>query len=368
MSKMQDLARLGQAIWYDYIRRSFITSGELKKLVQQGLRGVTSNPAIFEKAIAGSNDYDQDMQRLIEGGSSVQAIYEALAVDDIQRAADVLRPVYDETKGLDGYVSLEVSPDLAHDTKGTVTEARRLFAAVARPNVMIKVPGTTAGVPAVETLISEGININVTLLFSLGHYEAVAKAYQSGIEKRAAKGGNVANVASVASFFVSRIDTAVDKELEKAGNKDLQGTIAVANAKAAYARFRELFRGPRWEALEKKGARVQRPLWASTGTKNPNLPDTIYVDELIGAHTVNTLPPATLDAFLDHGKLAVTVDKDLDGARKRMQDLSKYKVSLEAITAKLQEDGVEAFAKAFHDLMSSITMKRERLVAAGRSA
>jgi len=278
MTKMHKLAEMGQAVWFDYIRRSFITSGELQTLIDDGLRGVTSNPSIFEKAIAGSTDYDEDLHRLVDEGQSVDEIYEALALDDIRRAADLLRPVYDRTGGADGYVSLEVSPTLAHDTEGTIAEARRLFTALGRPNVMIKVPATPAGIPAIETLIGEGININVTLMFSLAHYDAVAEAYISGLEKLDASGGDVSRVASVASFFVSRVDTAVDRALEAIGGTGqrqglpLRGKIAVANAKVAYARFRETFSGPRWEKLAAQGAQVQRPLWASTSTKNSLYP------------------------------------------------------------------------------------------------
>jgi len=291
MGKLNELAGLGQAVWYDYIRRSFITSGDLQTLIDEGLRGITSNPTIFEKAIAGSTDYDKDLHRLVDKGKAVDEIYESLVLDDIGRAADLLRSVYDRTGGADGYVSLEVDPNLAHDTERTIAEARRLFAALGRPNVMIKVPATPAGAPAIETLIGEGVNVNVTLVFSLAHYEAVAGAYIAGLEKLAASGGNVSWVASVASFFVSRVDSAVDQALEEVGETDLQGKIAVANSKVAYARFREIFGGERWERLAGQGARVQRVLWASTGTKNPLYPDTLYVDRLIGPDTVNTLPP-----------------------------------------------------------------------------
>jgi transaldolase/glucose-6-phosphate isomerase len=366
MTKLHQLANLGQAIWFDYIRRLFITSGDLQALIDEGLRGVTSNPAIFEKAIAGSTDYDQDLHRLVDEGRSVGEIYEALALDDIQRAADLLRPVYDRTGGADGYVSLEVNPSLAHDTDGTIAEARRLFAALDRPNVMIKVPATPAGIPAIETLIGEGINVNVTLMFSLAHYEAVAEAYIAGLVKLAADGGNVSQVASVASFFVSRVDTAADLALEAIGPPEtvaLQGKIANANAKVTYARFREVFRGERWERLAAQGARVQRPLWASTSTKNPLYPDTLYVDSLIGPDTVNTVPPATLSAFRDHGTVALTLEAGLEEARAQLAQLAEVGVDLDAITQKLQDDGVAAFAKAFDSLMASIAEKRDRLLA-----
>jgi transaldolase/glucose-6-phosphate isomerase len=362
MTKLHQLTDLGQAIWLDYIRRSFITSGDLQALIDEGLRGVTSNPTIFEKAIAGSTDYDDALYRLVEEGKTVEEIYEALVLDDIRRAADLLRPVYDQTDGADGYVSLEVSPTLAHDTKGTVVEARRFFAALDRPNVMIKVPATPAGIPAIEILIGEGINVNVTLMFSLAHYEAVAEAYIAGLEKLAADGGDLSKVASVASFFVSRVDTAVDRALEAIGTPQavaLQGKIAIANAKVAYARFKEVFSGQRWERLAAQGARVQRPLWASTSAKNPLYPDTLYVDGLIGPDTVNTVPPATLNAFRDHGTVALTLEAGLEEARAQLAQLG---ADLDAITQKLQDDGVAAFAKSFESLMATIAEKREQLL------
>jgi len=366
MTKLHELAGVGQAIWLDYIRRSFITSGELSALIDQGLRGVTSNPTIFEKAIAGSHDYDHDLQTLVGEGKSVTEIYEALTIDDIGRAADVLRSVYDETKGADGFVSLEVSPKLAHDTEGTVLEARRLFSSLGRRNVMIKVPATPAGIPAIETLIGDGINVNATLIFSISQYETVAKAYIAGLEKLMEAGGDLSRVASVASFFVSRVDSAVDRELEKLGNSDLQGKIAIANSKIAYARFRELFAGPRWEKLVAAGAVVQRPLWASTSAKNPLYPDTLYVDNLIGDHTVNTLPPATLQALLDHGKTEPAIESGVDEARAQLAELADLGIDLHAITEQLQADGVASFARSFKDLRSSVAAKRDHLLAGGK--
>ena len=268
MTKLHELANLGQSIWLDYISRPLITSGELQKLVDQGLRGVTSNPSIFEKAIVGGNDYDEELNRLVSGEKSVEEIYETLAMADIRGAADILRSVYEESDGADGYVSLEVNPALAHDSESTIAEARRLFAILERPNVMIKVPATPAGIPAIETLIAEGVNINVTLVFSLEQYEAAASAYVSGLERLAASGGDVKRVASVASFFISRVDSTVDSALAAVGNTELQGKIAIDNARIAYARFREIFTGEGWEKLAAHGGRVQRPLWASTSTKN----------------------------------------------------------------------------------------------------
>ena len=366
MTKLRELAELGQAIWLDYISRSLLTSGELQELVDQGLRGVTSNPSIFEKAIAGSDDYDEDLNRLVRDGGSVAQIYEDLAMADIRSAADILRPVYEKSGGADGYVSLEVNPALAHDTGATIAEARRLFASLERPNVLIKVPATPAGIPAIETLIGEGVNVNVTLIFSLEQYEAVATAYIAGLEKLALAGGDVGRVASVASFFISRVDTVVDKALEEIGNTEIQGKIAIDNAKIAYSRFREIFSSERWQKLATESARVQRPLWASTSSKNPAYPDTLYVDNLIGPDTVNTLPPATLDDFLDHGKVATTVETDVDGARIRMAELAERGIDLDAITSKVLNEGVAAFAKSFEGLMASVAEKRRRLLDDGK--
>ena len=363
MSKLHELSRLGQSIWYDYIRRSFITSGELPSLINDGLRGVTSNPAIFEKAIAGSADYDEDLKQLVNQDKSIEEIYEALAIDDIARAADLLRPVYDETDGLDGYVSLEVSPKLAHDRKGTVAEAKRLFAILDRSNVMIKVPATPAGIPAISELIASGISVNVTLIFSFENHKDVADAYIAGLERLLALGGDVGKVTSVASLFVSRVDTAVDQELAAIDNEELQGKIAIANAKAAYDASKEIFSGARWEKLAEAGASVQRLLWASTGTKNPSYPDTLYVDQMIGADTVNTVPPATLNAFLDHGVVAPTLAHGLDTAKAQLEQLADLGIDLKAITKKLQDEGVAAFAKSFESLMTSVEEKRECLLA-----
>jgi transaldolase len=362
MTKLHELAELGQAIWLDYISRSLIGSGELQELVDQGLRGVTSNPTILEKAIAGSTEYDEDLKRLVEEGKTVDEIYESLVIDEIRRAADILLPVHEQTNGLDGYVSLEVDPDLAHNTEATVGEARRLFATLKRPNVLIKVPATPAGIPAIETLIGEGVNVNVTLIFSLEQYEAVATAYIAGLEKLALSGGDVGKVASVASFFISRVDTAVDKALGEVGNTDIQGKIAIDNAKIAYSRFREIFSSERWKKLATETARVQRPLWASTSSKNPAYPHTLYVDNLIGPDTVNTLPPATLDDFLDHGTVATTVETDVDGARMRLAELAAFGIDLNAITRQILEDGVKSFARSFDALLASITEKRKKLL------
>ena len=370
MSKLAELNEKGQSVWFDFIRRSIITSGELKNLVDQGIKGVTSNPAIFEKAIAGSSDYDENLKQLIKSDKSVEQIYEALAFEDITMAADELRPVYDLTDTLDGYVSFEVNPHLADDTEQTIPEARRLFETVNRPNLMIKVPATPAGIPAIEELIGCGVNVNVTLIFGLENYKSVAEAYIGGLEKLAqngptVKGGHgIDKVASVASFFVSRVDTSVDKALAQKGNTDLLGKIAIANAKVAYAEFKAIISSPRWRHLADKGAKVQRVLWASTGTKNPEYSDTMYVDELIGPDTINTLPPATLDSFIDHGNVAETLTAGLDEARRQLAAIADLGIDIEAITHQLQLDGVEAFAKPFDALMKSIAGKREKLLAA----
>jgi transaldolase len=364
MTKLHELNKLGQSIWYDNIRRGLLDSGELARLIEAGVSGVTSNPSIFEKAIAGSTDYDDALHELVDAGKTVDEIYEALALEDIGRTADLLRPIYDETEGADGYVSLEVSPALAHDTEQTIAEARRLFGTLGRPNVMIKVPATAAGLPAVETLIADGVNVNVTLMFALARYEEVAQAYVAGLERLAAGGGDLRQVASVASFFVSRVDSAVDRALEEhQEGEDLKGKIAIANAKLAYASFCEIFSGKRWEKLAAHGARVQRPLWASTSTKNPRYPDTLYVDQLIGPHTVNTVPPHTLQAVMDHGTVTLTLEAGVDEAHDQLARLSKLGVDLDEITQQLLEDGVASFAKSFASLMESIARKQEQLLA-----
>lgn len=365
MNPLVELEKFGQAPWLDYIRRNLLTSGELKKLVDNdGLRGVTSNPTIFEKAIAGSTDYDEALKAMISKSARTTTgeLYEALAVEDIRHAADILRPVYDKTKGADGFVCLEVSPKLAHDTAKTIEEARRLWKAVGKPNVMIKVPGTKEGIPAIEQLIGEGINVNVTLMFSMAHYEAVAQAYVRGVNKCA----DPSKVNSVASFFVSRVDTAVDKALEAVGSPEavaLMGKAAIANSKLVYKRFKEIFYGDSFAALRKKGAKVQRPLWASTSTKNPAFSDVMYVEALIGKDTVDTLPPATLEAFRDHGKVAATVEQGLAQAEAELAALKKFKIDMNIVTEQLQVDGVISFAKSFDELMASLEKKAKAILA-----
>jgi transaldolase/glucose-6-phosphate isomerase len=363
MTKLHELNEAGQSVWLDYIRRAFIESGEMQALIDQGVTGVTSNPSIFEKAIAGSADYDAAMHPLVEAGKSAMEIYEALALVDIQQAADLFRPIYDQTNATDGYVSMEVNPELAHDTAGTIAEARRLFAALDRPNVLIKVPATPAGIPAIRSLISEGININVTLMFSLDHYNAVAEAYISGLEDRLAAGEAISRVASVASFFLSRVDTAVDAALDKKGHEALKGKIAVANSKVTYARFQELFSSERWQRLAAHGAQVQKVLWASTSTKNPAYADVMYVEPIIGPHTVNTMPQSTLNAFQDHGTAARTVTADLAQAQEQLATLADLGIDLDQITENLQDEGVQKFADAFQGLLQGVTDKKEQLEA-----
>jgi len=365
MNPLKELGAQGQSIWLDYIQRNLIRSGELKRLVDEdGIRGVTSNPTIFEKAIAGSTDYDEALDAMLarDAKAGVEQLYEPLAIEDIQMAADVLRPVYDGSGGEDGYVSLEVSPHLAQDTPNTVSEAKRLRGLVDRPNLMVKVPATAAGLPAIEQLIADGLNINVTLMFSMADYEAVARAYLSGLARCA----EPSKVASVASFFVSRVDTAVDKELDKIATPEagaLCGKIAIANSKAVYRRFREIFHGEGFAKLRSRGARVQRPLWASTGTKNPAYSDVLYVENLIGPETVNTLPPDTIKAFREHGKIpGPAVQQGLAEADAALAALARLGIDLGAITAKLQQDGVAAFAASFDQLMAALEKKRQAMV------
>jgi transaldolase/glucose-6-phosphate isomerase len=364
MNPLKELQSHGQSIWLDYISRRLIQSGELKQLVDEdGLRGVTSNPTIFEKAIGGSGEYDETLRSALAQNSQITAgqMYEKLAIEDIQSAADILRPVYDETAGADGYVSLEVSPHLAHDTRGTIAEAKRLKSAVDRPNVMIKVPATQEGIPAIEELIASGVNVNITLMFSMSHYEAVAHAYIKGLERCSEPSA----VASVASFFVSRVDTMVDRALESLGTpeaKSLLGKIAIANSKIVYQRFREIFHGEGFVALRQRGARVQRPLWASTGTKNPAYSDILYVENLIGRETVNTVPVETLNAFKDHGRVpGETVREGMDEAAGALALLQELGIDLNKITQKLQEDGVAAFATSFDQLMATLEKKRRSM-------
>ncbi|HET6933801.1 MAG TPA: bifunctional transaldolase/phosoglucose isomerase, partial [Candidatus Angelobacter sp.] len=371
VNPLLELQKQGQSIWLDYIRRNLITSGELKRLIDQdGLRGITSNPSIFEKAITGSTDYADMLQQLQAQNLSAGDIFERLAIRDIQDAADIMRPVFDSTKGHDGFISMEVSPTLARNTQGSIEEARRLWKAVGRPNIMIKIPGTDEGVPAVRQLIAEGVNVNITLLFAQEAYEKVAEAYIAGLEDRVKKGQDIRHLASVASFFVSRIDTLVDSTIENKLKtetdpqkqqllRSLQGQVAIANAKQAYQTYEKLIASERWKALEAKGAQRQRLLWASTSTKNPAYRDVLYVEELIGPDTVNTIPPATMDAFREHGKVARTIDADLAGANKVMTDLEKAGISMKQITDKLLEEAIKLFDDAFQKLLAAVEIKKK---------
>jgi transaldolase/glucose-6-phosphate isomerase len=373
VNPLKELLKYGQSVWLDYIRRNLLKSGELKRLIEaDGLRGMTSNPAIFEKAITGSTDYTDFLDSLASRTDlDAKGRYELLAMRDIQDAADMLRPVYDESKRYDGYVSLEVSPYLARDTKGTLEEARRLWKAVGKPNIMIKVPGTTEGIPAFQQLISEGINVNVTLLFAQEVYEKVAEAYIAGLEQLAANGGDVSRMASVASFFISRIDTLVDsladqklKDVKDPQQQELlksiKGKVAIANGKLTYQKYLKIFSGPRWDKLAAKGARTQRVLWASTSTKNPAYRDVIYVEELIGKYTVNTIPPATLDAFRDHGKVRETLTENVDQAAGTMQALARTGISMKQVTDQLTDEGVRLFAEAFDKLLEAVEKSTKR--------
>jgi len=362
---LKGLLEYGQSPWMDYVRRDLLTSGTLKKLIQEdGLMGMTSNPTIFEKAITGSKDYADILDSPEAKKLDAKGVYEKIAIRDVQDATDIFKPVYQQTKRRDGYVSLEVSPLLANDTQGSIDEARRLWKSVGRENVMIKIPGTEQGLPAIRTLLEEGININITLLFAQWVYEDVAEAFLQALEARAKKGQDISHIASVASFFVSRIDTLIDSQIDaklktatdakqSALLTSLQGQVAIANAKLTYHKYHEIYGGPRWKALAAKGAQTQRLLWASTSTKNPKYRDVLYVEELIGADTVDTIPPATFDAFRDHGRVRASLTENLDDAAKTMLALEKAGISMKEVTDKLVVDGVRLFADAFKQLLEA---------------
>lgn len=362
---LKALLAYGQSPWMDYIRRDLLTSGELQKYIDNdGLRGMTSNPAIFEKAIVGSNLYADIVTSPEAKNLGAKAVFDKIAIRDVQDACDIFKPIYAQTSGRDGYVSHEVSPDLANDTKATIEEARRLWKLVNRPNVMIKIPATPEGIPAIRQTLEEGLNINITLLFAQSAYEKVAEAFLAALEARSAKGQDISRIASVASFFVSRIDSLVDSKVDeklksaadaqqKALLESLRGKIAIANAKLTYKKYQELFGNARWNALAAKGAQTQRLLWASTSTKNPQYRDVLYVEELIGADTVDTIPPATFDAFRDHGKLRASLTENVDAARNTMEDLAKAGISMKDVTDKLLVDGVKLFADAFKQLLAA---------------
>ena len=369
---VKKLQALGQSVWLDNLSRNLLNSGQLKKWIDDGVTGITSNPTIFQKAIAGSRDYDDSLRaRLAEGIRDERELFSHLAIEDISRAADLLRPVYESTGGGDGYVSIEVSPDLAYDTEKTIAEARHLFSTIGRKNILIKVPATRQGVPAIERLTAEGVNVNVTLLFSVKRYEEIAWAYIQGLENRSGRGLPLGEIASVASFFVSRVDTLIDKlletrmsssrsEAEKSKLKNLQGLAAVANARVAYKKYREIFGGPRFRAL--KGARIQRILWGSTGTKNPAYSDVKYVDELIGSDSINTLPDPTLKAFMDHGNPRITMDDNSAEAENLFPQLAAFQIDIERAAGQLEDEGVKLFADSFDSLLKDIREKTNSLL------
>jgi transaldolase / glucose-6-phosphate isomerase len=367
VNPLKGLLTYGQSPWLDYIRRNILLNGDLKKMIDNdGLRGMTSNPAIFEKAITAGDDYNDVIKAPDANSSTPMALYEKIAIRDVQDAADIFSAVHKETKGRDGYVSLEVSPNLAFDTQATLDEARRLWKTVNRPNVMIKIPGTPQGLPAIRQALQDGININITLLFAQSAYEEVAEAYLAALEARVVKGQDVSQIASVASFFVSRIDSLVDSTIDsklktetdsgkKALLESLRGKVAIANARRTYAKYQEIIATPRWKALAAKGAQTQRLLWASTSTKNPKYRDVLYVEELIGADTVDTVPPATFDAFRDHGKLRNSLTENVAGANKTMADMEAAGISMKEVTDKLLADAVKLFQDPFKQLLDAIT-------------
>jgi len=362
MTPLHQLSELGQSVWIDYLSRKFIHDGDLAGLARDGVVGVTSNPTIFQGAIAEGDAYDEQIKEVSATESEPKEIFLALASDDIRDACDVLRPLHDEDK--DGWVSFEVDPNLAHDTQGTIDEAKRLHALVDRPNLFVKIPATREGLPAIEETIAAGIPVNVTLIFSLERHRAVAEAYIRGLQRLADAGGDLSKVASVASFFVSRVDTEADKRLDEAGHPELKGKLAIANAKLAYQAYKEVFSGEAWEALEAKGASKQRCLWASTSTKNPDYRDVIYVEELVGPDTVNTMPRATVEAVLDHAVIRDSLEEDVDGAKQLMKDLEAAGIDYDDVVETLEKEGVQKFADSFKELFADIESKRDQLVAA----
>jgi transaldolase len=365
MTPLKQLAEQRQSVWIDFLSRRFVKDGDLAGLVGDGVVGVTSNPTIFQGAIAEGDAYDDQIRELSSSESEPKEIFLALARDDIRDACDVLRSVWDEGEGKDGWVSLEVDPNLAHDTEATIAEAKRLHALVEKPNLLIKIPATPEGLPAIEEAIASGIPVNVTLIFSLERHREVAEAYVRGLQRLVESGGDPSKIASVASFFVSRVDTEADKRLDEVGGHDeLKGTLAIANAKLAYETYHEVFSGPEWEKLAAAGATPQRCLWASTSTKNPEYRDVIYVEELIGPETVNTMPRETVEAFLDHGNVERTLDQDVEGARRILQAFAEAGIDYEDVVQTLEREGVEKFAKSFRELFADLEAKRDQLVAA----
>jgi transaldolase len=369
---LQELAKHGQSVWYDNLNRELIRSGELQRLVaEDNVTGGTSNPSIFEKAVGAGDAYDDDIRRLVDEGRSLTEIFDALTITDIRLSCETFRPIYDRTEGADGYSSLEVSPEIAYDTAATTTDARRLFAALARPNAMIKIPGTPAGLPAIQECLSDGVNINITLLFGVENYAEVAQAYIRALETRLKRGERVDKIGSVASFFVSRVDSLIDKKLDekiaaggdKAKLEALKGKAGVANARIAYAKFKEIFSGERWAKLEAVGARVQRCLWASTSTKNPTYRDVIYVEELLGPQTINTMPQNTLEAFRDHGQLRNSLEEGVDAAFAHVKALADVGIELRAVTDELQTQGVDLFSESYHKANDTVRQKHDKILA-----
>ncbi len=370
---LQQLQSLGQSVWYDNIDRSQLVSGQFKRMLDEdSITGVTANPTIFEKSVSAGHAYDEQMNKLIQEGKGTNEIYEVMIIQDIRTVADLLRPIYDRTNGLDGYVSLEVSPELAHDTDGTIAEVRRFYKMVDRPNLMIKIPGTPEGLPAIRQALVEGININITLIFSLETYKEVAEAYISALEERNGEGKDIMTIGSVASFFVSRVDTLVDKLLEDKAKatsdsaeqqkyKSLEGKAAIANARIVYEEFQKIFHSPRFESLKHSGAHVQRPLWASTSTKNPAYRDVLYAEELIGPDTVDTMPLETVEKFSDHGKVRLSIGDNLPQARAELNALEQIGIHYDQVTKQLQDEGVEKFADLFHQLFKSIDDKKKAI-------
>jgi len=367
------LKTYGQSVWYDNIDRAQLASGQFKRLLDEdGVVGVTANPTIFQKSISHGNAYDEQMTQLVKEGKSTSEIYETMVIQDIRTVADILRPIYDGTDRVDGYVSLEVSPDLAHDTEGTIAEVRRFWKMVDRPNLLVKIPATPEGIPAIQQALTEGININITLIFSIEAYKAVTEAYLNALEDRNASGKDISHMASVASFFVSRVDTLVDKLLEdkiKATSdsaeqqrlKALEGKAAIANARLVYQEFKRIFNTPRFESLKHSGAHVQRPLWASTSTKNPAYRDVLYAEELIGPNTVDTMPLETIENFRDHGRVGLTIEKDIPQARAELEALERLGIHYDAVTQQLLDEGVQKFADSFHELFRGIEEKRKAI-------
>ncbi len=367
------LAEYGQSPWLDNIRRGMLINGEMQRYIDDGIVGVTANPTIFEKAIGGSTDYDEAIEAMVREGKTVDEIYEGVAIKDIQDACDLFSAIYERTGHTDGRVSLEVLPELAKNTDGTIQQATEYWERVGRPNLLVKIPATVEGIPAIEEAIYRGISVNVTLIFGLERYGAVMNAYMRGLERRLEEGQPINDIFSVASFFVSRVDTLIDKQLQdkldaakddaqRAEIKALMGKAAIANARLAYAQFQQAFSGPRWDALKAQGANVQRPLWASTSTKNPDYPDTLYVDALIGPDTVDTMPPQSVTAFIDHGKLARTIDADLDAAHEAMRRLAAVGIDMDQVTEQLEIEGVKSFSDSFTKLRESVAGKREALL------